>query len=246
LAAAASSHEAWQRDAEGLRERITAIERAAEALGNGEANVDPRAPTEALSDKIEGLAGARDERLQELFRRVLRDQTLRFGFGFDEQTSRWREGLSPQAEEAWRGLLGALIVETDCSNTAWMKVQLREVGWFDRRTYGAAADNAAWLLVQHADMSPSFQVETLQILERLAAEGGTNGQNFAYLWDRVAVAEGRPQRFGSQMECADGVNRPIGGIEDPEHVEERRAALRMQTYASYLEVMARLSSCPAP
>jgi hypothetical protein len=245
LAAASPDRAAWDSDAAALRERISGIAAAAEALASGSAEIDPRTPVRSLADLIDAHAAAQDGRLRELLSRALRDQTLRFGFGFDEETARWREGLSPNAEEAWRGLLGALIVETDCSNTDWLRRQLSAIDWFDRRTFGDAADKAAWLLVQHADMTPAFQVEMLARLERLASEGGTRPQSFAYLWDRVAVADHRPQRYGTQMECVDGANRPTGGLEDQEHVEDRRAVLHMQSYESYLAVMARLSPCSA-
>jgi len=246
LAASAPDRAAWDRDAAILRERVRDIAAASVAWRHGAESVDERARSAHLDEFVRGLESAQDSRTRELFLRVLRDQTLRYGFGFDPTTARWIDGLSPEANEAWRKLLGGLIVNTDCFNASWLRGQLTEIEWFDSRTFGASADRASWLLAQHADLNTALQVDVLRRLERLARDGGTNASNFAYLWDRVAVAEGRPQRFGTQMECVGDANQPTGGLEDADRVEERRAELRMQTYASYLEVMARLNPCSPP
>lgn len=244
LAAAVPDRATWDRDAAMLRERVRDITMASLSWRRGAEAMDPRARSPHLDDFVRGLEAADGARTQDLFLRVLRDQTLRFGFGFDPTTATWIEGFSPQANEAWRKLLGGLIVETDCGNAHWLRAQLEEIEWFDSRLYGAGVDRAAWLLVQHADLNTALQADVLARLERLAPEGGTNAGNFAYLWDRVAVSEERPQRFGTQMQCVDGRHQPTGGIEDEAHVEERRAALRMQTYAGYQAMMTERFPCP--
>ncbi len=49
----------------------------------------------------------------------------------------------------------------------------------------------------------------------------------AYLFDRIAMYEGRPQRYGTQsLPCADGQYRRWK-TEDPAHLNERRTAIGM-------------------
>jgi hypothetical protein len=60
-------------------------------------------------------------------------------------------------------------------------------------------------------------------------DGQARPDSYAYLYDRVAVAEQRPQRYGSQY-GADGTPEPI---EDPDHVDERRKAVGLDTMAEY-------------
>jgi len=49
----------------------------------------------------------------------------------------------------------------------------------------------------------------------------------AYLFDRIAMYEGRPQRYGTQsLPCPDGQYRRWQ-TEDPEHLNARRAAMGM-------------------
>lgn len=244
LAAAVPDRATWDRDAGVLRERIRDIAIASVSWRHGAERVDPRARSAHLDDFVRGLESTQDTRTRELYQRVLRDQTLRYGFGFDPTRAHWIEGLSPEAHEAWLRLLGGLIVDTDCANAYWLRGQLAEIEWFDIRTFDANADRAAWLLAQHADLNTALQVEVLNRLERLAPEGGANASNFAYLWDRLAVSEGRPQRFGTQLECDNGGYRAIGGIEDQDGVEERRRAFGMQSFADYLAMMARSNPCP--
>jgi hypothetical protein len=245
LAAAVPDQATWDRDATMLRDRIRDIVRASFSWRHGAGAVDRRARSAHLDEYVRELETADDTRVRELFQRVLSDQTLRYGLGLEANNMLWTEGLSPEATAAWRALLGSMIVDIDCFNAAWLRAQLAEIEWFDSRSFGPAADRAAWLLSQHADLNTALQVDVLSRLERLAPEGGTNASNFAYLWDRVAVSEGRPQRFGTQIECVDGAHQPTGGLEDAARVEERRSALRMQSYVSYLAMMAQLSPCPA-
>jgi hypothetical protein len=59
--------------------------------------------------------------------------------------------------------------------------------------------------------------------------------------DRILVAEGKPQRYGTQFHTVDGklVPRPI---EDEANVDARRAAVGLGTMAEYNEQMQRMAS----
>ena len=50
--------------------------------------------------------------------------------------------------------------------------------------------------------------------------------HITYLTDRVLVGEGKPQRYGTQLENKDGKLTPYP-LEDPENVDERRRAIGM-------------------
>ena len=55
----------------------------------------------------------------------------------------------------------------------------------------------------------------------------------AYLEDRVRVREGRPQLYGTQFSRQADGTMDHGPVEDPEHLDERRAAAGMQPIAEY-------------
>ncbi|HEX5004243.1 MAG TPA: DUF6624 domain-containing protein, partial [Gemmatimonadales bacterium] len=95
---------------------------------------------------------------------------------------------------------------------------------------------AAALLVQHADADPAFQATVLPMLEAAFRAGTVTGQELAMLTDRVAKAQGRPQRYGTQTTVIDG--RVIfDPIEDSGQVDARRAAMGLPPLAEYKRVL---------
>ena len=178
-----------------------------------------------------------DPLVQELLVRYARDQDVRTVFS----QLKWTEGLTPAAANNWNLAAGTRIEAIDCANTAWLKAQMVKIGWFTIPKYGADADDAAWHLVQHADREPSFQRETLVKLQALSP-GDTSGKRLGYLFDRVARAEGRLQKFGTQGQCKDGQWTPFES-EDPPNLDQRRAALGMEPIADHMKVVSR-EACP--
>lgn len=121
----------------------------------------------------------------------------------------------------------------DSDNTAWLRDIVDTTGWPRRSRVGDDAVVAAWLLVQHADHDPAFQRRCLDLVEALP-EGEVEATKLALLTDRVLLAEGRPQRYGTQAILVDG-RYQVRETEDPEHVDERRAAVGLEPLATYLE-----------
>lgn len=191
---------------------------------------EPEQPFASVASWYRGMARATTEREQELYRRVAQDQMTRHGFGAGVKV--WGE-LSPGAQTRMLGRLRHRMCGIDSENTAWLKSDLEANGWYRKSAFHPAASNAAWLMVQHADNDPAFQQETLLMLEPLAAEGEIEPSELAYLFDRVAVNAGRPQRYGSQGRCvAPGVWAP-NDLEDPERVQALRDEFNMGSLAEY-------------
>lgn len=178
-----------------------------------------------------------DPLVQELQVRFARDQDVRSIFS----ELKWTEGLSPVAANNWIFTAGSRMGAIDCDNTAWLKAQLARIGWFTIPKYGEEADSAAWHMVQHADRDPSFQREMLDKLQALPP-GQTNGKRLGYLFDRVARAEGRLQRYGTQGQCKDGKWTPYES-EDPANLDQRRTSLGMEPIAEHMELASRMA-CP--
>ena len=91
---------------------------------------------------------------------------------------------------------------------------------------------AAWLLAQHADRDLDLQRAFLDALRGAVAEGEASPANLAYLEDRVRVADERPQLYGTQFTVTDGDFVPCP-IEDPQRLDERRAAAGLEPFAVY-------------
>jgi hypothetical protein len=90
--------------------------------------------------------------------------------------------------------------------------------------------HAFWLLVQHADSDVALQEQVLKAFE--AVDSGIASEDIAMLTDRVRVAQGRPQLYGSQFKMSAGAAEPFP-IEDEAHVDERRMAVGLPPMADY-------------
>jgi len=111
-------------------------------------------------------------------------------------------------------------------NAARLRELTAEHGWPAQDLAGKDGAEAAWLIVQHAIGEPEFQRHVLQLLRECSAAGRAPAWHAAYLEDRIALYEDRPQRFGSQWidDPRDGRPRPWT-LADPEHVNELRASV---------------------
>jgi hypothetical protein len=116
--------------------------------------------------------------------------------------------------------------------TRRMKDAVAKHGWPGKRIVGVDGANAAWVLVQHADADVAFQAECASKMEPLVKIGEVAGKDFAFLFDRVALAQGRPQRYGTQLDGDD-----IAPLEDPKRVDERRRSVGLGTLAEYKAVV---------
>jgi hypothetical protein len=90
------------------------------------------------------------------------------------------------------------------------------------------------LLTQHADARPDFQRRCLDLLTAAVTAGEADPGHLAYLTDRVLRADGLPQRYGTQFwtDPDTGQLEPQP-IEDPDHLNERRAAAGLEPFADY-------------
>jgi len=80
----------------------------------------------------------------------------------------------------------------------------------------------------------------LKALQVAVDAGDAPARHAAYLADRVAVNEGRPQPYGTQIAevtNGDGVPWPIA---EPEQLDERRARMGLPPLAEYVAQWRRL------
>ena len=111
-------------------------------------------------------------------------------------------------------------------NAARLRELIERYGWPAEDIAGKDGAEAAWLIAQHAIGEPEFQRRALLLIQECAAELRVPAWHAAYLEDRVALHEGRPQRFGTQWvdDPHDGRIRPWT-LADPEGVNDLRAAV---------------------
>ena len=140
-------------------------------------------------------------------------------------------GLSEADTKAATAAIWAVLTPADADNTAFLKTILPADGWFRISREGYSATIDGWVVVQHSP-DRAFMREVLARMEPLMAERDVDGQTYALLFDRVAVFEGRRQRFGTQGACENG-KIAILAIEEPDAVEARRKELGMLSLTDY-------------
>lgn len=109
--------------------------------------------------------------------------------------------------------------------------------WPGRTRFGDDGAAAAFTIVQHAISLPAFQRRALALLLDAAAKGEINIVDAAYLSDRIAVFEGRPQIFGTQFEWDEQGQLSPAPIAEPEQVDQRRASIGLPAMADTIAHM---------
>ena len=73
------------------------------------------------------------------------------------------------------------LIAADTKNTARMKAIVEEYGWPTMSLIGKRPASSAWLLVQHADRDPLFQMHCLPLLKAAMDEGEAKPINLSLI-----------------------------------------------------------------
>jgi hypothetical protein len=177
----------------------------------------------------------------ELLRRVKADQDVRFKitdwmkqFGNAEspRAEALQAKLSPAQKAEYKSLADTAL-RIDKENTERLAAIVEQYGWPTVTLVGKDGANAAWLLVQHADENPKFQRKCLDLMTQAPREE-VSQKDVAYLTDRVLLAEGKKQFYGTQFRLENGkcIARPL---EDEANVDKRRATVGLPPLAEYFK-----------
>ena len=134
--------------------------------------------------------------------------------------------LSPEEIRAARTRALGVAALVDRENQAGLLAMAPSDRWFTVEDYGEEASRAAFLIVQHGD--EELRRRFVPLLEPLVGTGRIDDANYAMMYDRLAVEEGRLQRYGSQFACK-GQESEVAPMEDPDGVDARRAAMGMNS-----------------
>lgn len=124
------------------------------------------------------------------------------------------------------------VANTDTANLKQLKSIVDKQGFPTVGQVGKRGVEAAFLLTQHADSDPEFQEHILAILKTRTGSEAVSGWDFALLTDRVLGKQGKLQLYGTQFNNKSGRWVP-NPIEDPAHVDQRRAALGLPPLSDY-------------
>ena len=122
-------------------------------------------------------------------------------------------------------------------NAAALENIIDQYGWPAIDMVGQDANEAAWLIAQHAIGLPDFQRRCLTLIEQAAEKGEVPRWQVAYLTDRIRVLEGRSQVYGTQFDWDEQGMMSPHPIEDEKNVDARRAAFGLPPLKEVTEKM---------
>lgn len=122
---------------------------------------------------------------------------------------------------------------------ARLKEIIKVTGWPTLQDVGFDGTQSAWLLVQHADFDVDYQREIIAVLKPLAESGRVPKEHYAFLYDRVAMNDKLPQRYGSQGSCKESGDWEAWQIEKPELLDNLRVAMELQPMSEYIQKVSR-------
>ena len=169
------------------------------------------------------------------------------GTGTDRKLSRRLIAMakldqSVRAPEYVSGAVPAKLVKkqenVDRQLTAEMKGIVARNGWPTIRLVGIEASGDAALILVHSP-DRAFQRIMLPRLQQLSQDGEIVGSSIAAIIDKLLIADGKPQRFGTQFKWANG-NAEMLPVEDAAGLEQRRAKYLLPPVAEYKRMLAEL------
>ncbi|MCW3466148.1 DUF6624 domain-containing protein [Chitinophaga nivalis] len=135
---------------------------------------------------------------------------------------------SPEYKNQW-----VLIKEKDSANLVKINSILDQYGWQGPEKIGFQGSQTLFLVIQHADIAT--QLKYLPLLQQAVKNGQSLPSNLALLEDRTRLRQGKKQRYGSQITIDNKSGQSyVQPLEDPDHVDERRATVGLAPMATYL------------
>jgi hypothetical protein len=122
-------------------------------------------------------------------------------------------------------------------NTENLNEIIDKIGYPTVDKVGKEASEAAWLIIQHSIGQPDFMKKSAELLRVAVNENKADPKGLAYLTDRIAVFEGKPQRYGTQFDWDDNGEMSPNKFDDISKVNQRRKTLGLNTLEEQTEIM---------
>ena len=153
------------------------------------------------------------------------DQAGRLRLDSMEKAYGWN---SPQMNALW-----ATIGRQDSLNLIEVSHILDTRGWLGPDIIGPQGSTTLFLVIQHSDSAT--QAKYLPMMREAVAAKKASGSQLALLEDRLLLAQGKKQIYGSQISSMPktGIHY-VRPLEDPDRVDERRAGVGLGTMSTYI------------
>jgi hypothetical protein len=114
---------------------------------------------------------------------------------------------------------------------------IESIGFPSMEKIGKEANEAAWLIIQHAISKPEFMRKCLTMMGKQVKQTLEERRQMAYLMDRIAVFEGKPQLYGTQFDWDEkGLLHP-SPHDGLERVNKRRKSIGFNSLEEQTDLM---------
>lgn len=120
-----------------------------------------------------------------------------------------------------------------------LEIIIDAIGYPTIGKVGIEANEATRLIIQHAVARPIFMKKCLKLLEIAVNEQQADPKNLAYLADRIAVFEGRPQLYGTQFDWDENGQLSPNQFDNLTLVNQRRKSIGLTTLEEQTEIIRR-------
>ncbi|SFD84922.1 DUF6624 domain-containing protein [Flavobacterium phragmitis] len=141
------------------------------------------------------------------------------------QNGKLSEGYNPEMEKLHN------------KNAKELEVIISQIGYPSIDKVGEEASQSAWIIIQHAIAQPDFMRKCAKELEKAVNENKADPINLAYLTDRIAVFEGKPQLYGTQFDWDENGEMSPNSFDDLTKVNERRKQIGFNTLEEQIKIM---------
>lgn len=114
---------------------------------------------------------------------------------------------------------------------------IESIGYPTIDKVGKEANEATWLIIQHSIGQPEFMRKCAALLEIAVRENKADLKSLAYLTDRIAVFENKPQLYGTQFDWDENGKLSPTPFDDIHKVNERRKSIGLNTIEEQTEII---------
>jgi len=131
----------------------------------------------------------------------------------------------------------AEMAKLHTKNAGLLNEIIDSIGYPTIDKVGKEASEAAWLVIQHSIGQPQFMKKCAKLLEKTIHKNKANPKNLAYLSDRIAVFEGKPQRYGTQFDWDENGEMSPQHFDDLTKVNQRRKSIGLNSLEEQTEII---------
>ena len=137
----------------------------------------------------------------------------------------------------------AKVEEVDSTNQV-IVARLLDNGW--PQGLSEEANNAIWLVIDHAPID--YQLRYMPLIEEQMATGAISKSQYATLFDRIRMRQGKPQRYGTQTvqhrSTEQNASIYVWPIENPRKLNRLRRAMGLTPIKRYCRKVSKLYGSP--